>query len=188
MDLSVDGRDMSALTGSAQWIQIPVPQQSASAIGAADVDPMGAIKMLEQRGAEVVPLGSSMIGSDEVSGFSVTPSQGEIQGALEQDVQSGQLPASSLSTEVTEAKALGTFDADIWIDGDNLLRRESVTIAGGTSGATAKVAMTFQDYGTPVSIAPPAPGSVVSFSQFMNAMKSLESAPTGWPVSDSKPA
>jgi hypothetical protein len=132
--------------------------------------------MLEQRGATVVPLGSSMIGSEEVSGYSVTPSQAEIQSALEQEVQSGQLPASSLSTEVTEAKALGTFDVDIWIDGNNLLRRESVTVAGGTSGATAKVALTFQDYGTPVSIAPPAPGSVVSFSQFMQNAKNLEAA------------
>jgi hypothetical protein len=93
-------------------------------------------------------------------------------------VQSGQLPASNLSTELTQAKALGTFDFDIWIDGENLLRRESVTIAGGTSGATSKVAMTFADYGTPVSIAPPAPGSAVSSSQFMNDIKAVEPGKT----------
>jgi hypothetical protein len=176
LDLSVDGQDLSGVTGGAQWIQIPTPQQSASSIGAADVDPIGAIKMLEQRGATVVPLGSSMIGTDEVSGYSVTPSQAEIQGALEQEVQSGQLPASSFSAEVTDAKTLGTFDVDIWIDGNNLLRRESVNLSGGTSGATAKVDMTFQDYGTPVSIAAPAPGSVVSFSQFMSNLNNAQPA------------
>ena len=174
MTLSGDGQELPALTGGAQWIQLPVAQQSASSLGAADVDPLSGIKMLEQRGATVVPLGSSLIGTDEVSGYSVTPSQAEIQGALQKEVQSGQLPASSLSMEVTEAKTLGTFDVDIWIDGDDLLRRETVSVAGGTSGATAKVAMTFQDYGTPVSIAPPPPGSVVSFSQFMNNLKNAE--------------
>ncbi len=180
MGLSVDGQNVSALTGGAQWIQIPVPQQSAGSIGAADVDPITAIKMLEQRGATIVPLGSSMIGTDEVSGYSVTPSQAEIQSALEQEVQSAQLPASALSSQVAEAKALGSFDVDIWIDGNNLLRRESITIAGGTSGATVKVAMTFQDYGTPVSIAPPAPGSVVSFSQFMQNAKNVEPTQSSW--------
>lgn len=168
LDISVDGQGLSSLTGGAQWIQIPLPQQSAGSIGGADVDPMGAIKMMEQRGATVVPLGSSTIDGDEVSGYSVTPSQAEIASALQQEEQAGQLPASGVSAALKEAKALGTFDVDVWIDGNNLLRQESVTIGGGTSSATGKFSMTFQDYGTPVSIQSPAPGSVVSLSQFMN--------------------
>jgi hypothetical protein len=171
MDISVDGQGLSSLTGGAQWIQIPVPQQSAGSIGGADVDPISEIKMLEQRGATVVPLGSSTIDGDQVSGYSVTPSQAEIEAGIQQEAQAGQLPASTVSAALKEAKELGTFDVDIWIDGDNLLRQESVTIGGGTSGATGKISLTFQDYGTPVSIQPPAPGSVVSFSQFMNDVK-----------------
>jgi hypothetical protein len=178
MNISIDGQGMSGLSGGAQWIEIPLPQQSASSIGGADVDPLSAIKMMEQRGAAVVPLGPSDIDGDTVSGYSVTPSQSEIEGALQKEVQAGQLPASSLSTRLNEAKALGTFNVDIWIDGNDLLRREAVTIGGGTSGATADVAMTFQDYGTPVSIQTPAPGSVVSLSQFMNDVKSQESGST----------
>ena len=53
---------------------------------------------------------------------------------MEQEVQAGQLPASALSNILGEAKALGTFTFDIWIDGNNLLRRESVAIGGGSSG------------------------------------------------------
>jgi hypothetical protein len=168
MNIGVDGQGLSSLTGGAQWIQIPLPQQSASAIGGADVDPISAIKMMEQRGATVVPLGSSMIAGDEVSGYSVTPSQAEIESALQQEEQSGQLPASGLSDALKVSKALGTFDIDIWIDGDNLLRQETVSVGGGTSATTEKISMTFQDFGTPVSIQPPAPGSIVSLSQFMN--------------------
>jgi hypothetical protein len=168
MNVSVDGQGLSSLTGGAQWIQIPLPQQSASSIGAADVDPISAIKMMEQRGATVVPLGSSTIGGDEVSGYSVTPSQAEIESTLQQEEQSGQLPAAGVSSALKEAKALGTFDVDIWIDGDNMLRQETVDIGGGTSATTEKISMTFQNYGTPVSIQPPAPGSIVSLSQFIN--------------------
>ena len=175
MNISLNGQAMSGLTGGAQWIEIPFPQQSASSIGGTDVDPISAIKMMEQRGATVVPLGASTIAGDAVSGYSVTPSQAEIQSSIDQEVQAGQLPASALSNALGEAKTLGTFNFDIWIDGNNLLRRESVSIGGGSSGATANISMTLQDFGTPVSIDAPAPGSVVSLSQFMQDVNSQES-------------
>ena len=67
--------------------------------------------------------------------------------------------------------APSTFD--IWIDGNNLLRRESVTLGGGIERRRhANISMTFQDFGTPVSIEAPAPGSVVSLSQFLNDVRS----------------
>ena len=139
---------------------------------------MSAIKLMEQRGAAVASLGTSTIGGEAVSGYSVTPSPAEIQTSLQQEVQAGQLPASALSNVLGEAKALGSFNFDIWIDGNNLLRRESVAIGGGSSGASTNVSMTFQDFGTPVSIEAPPPGSVVGLGQVLNDAESGRVAPT----------
>jgi hypothetical protein len=178
MNITVDGQSMSAFTGGAQWVSIPFPQESAGSIGGTDVDPLSAIKLLEQRGAAVVSLGTSTIDGDAVSGYSVTPSEGEIQNSLQQEVQAGQLPASALSNISGEAKALGTFKFDIWIDGNDLLRRESIAISGGSSGATSNISMTFQDFGTPVGIEAPTPGSVVSLSQALNDIWSQQAKQT----------
>jgi hypothetical protein len=178
MNITVDGQSMSALTGGAQWISMPFPQQSAGSIGGTDVDPLSAITLMEQRGAAVVSLGPSTIDGDAVSGYSVRPSAAEIQRSLEEEVQAGQLPASALSNISGEAKALGTFTFDIWIDGSDLLRRESVALGGGSSGATANISMTFQDFGTPVSIEAPAPGSVVGLSQALSDIRTQEAKQT----------
>ena len=119
-------------------------------------------------------MGPSTIDGDAVSGYSVTPSEAEIQSSLQQEVRAGRLPASALSNISSEANALGPFKFDIWIDGNDLLRRESVDLGGGSSGATADISMTFQDFGTPVSIEAPAPGSVVSLSQALGDIQNQE--------------
>jgi hypothetical protein len=178
MNISVDGQSMSVLTGGAQWVSIPFPQQSAGSIGGTDVDPLRAITLMEQRGADVESLGPSTIDGEAVSGYSVTPSEAEIQSSLQHEVRAGQLPASALSDISGEAKALGTLKFDIWIDGNDLLRRESVDVGGGSSGTTADISMTFQDFGTPVSIEAPAPGSVVSLGQALNDIRNQEAEQT----------
>ena len=178
--VTADGQDLSSVTGGAQWIEVPLPSQgSSTSPGLGSVDPLAQIQTLEKKGATVVPLGTSVIDGDTVSGFSVTPSAAEVQQNLQQEFATGQFSAAQEQLLQNESKSLGSFTADVWFDASGLLRREAVTISGGTSGATGKVNMTFQNFGTPVSIEAPAPGSTIPFSQFMSDLQATENSPQG---------
>ena len=175
--VTADGQDLSAVTGGAQWVDVPVPSLGTSTSpGLGSVDPLSQIQTLETKGATVVPLGTSVIDGDTVSGFSVTPSAAEVQQNMQQEFATGQFSASQEQLLQNEAKSLGSFTVDVWFDASGPLRREAATISGGTSGATGKVDMTFQNFGTSVSIEPPAPGSTISFSQFMSDLQAMKNS------------
>ena len=59
------------------------------------------------------------------------------------------------------------------------MRQENVNIAGGSAGIAAKATVSFQNYGTPVSIATPAPSDVIPFNQFLNDLKAAQSSSLG---------
>ncbi len=125
------------------------------------------MKTAEQRGAKVVFLGTSVIDGDTVSGYSVTPGAQEEQHEIQQEVASGQIPASFAPTEEHEAQFLGTFTSYVYFDSAGLMRQQSVMIGGGTSGAHGRVDETFSHFGAPISIAVPAASDVLSFSAFL---------------------
>jgi len=179
MGMSVDGQNMSQMTGGAQWVSIALPDQSgSSSLGASNVDPLSQLKGLEQKGATVTSLGTSTIDGTTVSGYSVTPSQQEIQNDIQQEIQANQLTPALGQQMLKEAGALGTFTTNVWIDGSGLIRQSSTSIAGGTAGVSGKVTMTYQNYGTPVSVVAPAPSDVIGFQQFLNDLKSAGSSAT----------
>ena len=177
MGVTADGHDISEITGGAEWIDIPIADQGGSTSpGFASVDPLTQIQMLEKKGATVVPLGTSVIDGDTVSGFSVTPSHAEVLQNIQKEFATGQFSAEQQQQILNASKALGSISSDVWFDSSGILRREAVNIGGGTSGATGKVDMTFQNYGTPVNIEPPAPGNTITFSQFSSDVKSAEAS------------
>jgi hypothetical protein len=175
LGLSIDGTPLSQFTGGAEWIDIPVPDQSGSnSPGLGNVDPLSQIQTLEKKGITVVNLGTSVIDGYAVSGYSVTPSHLEELGSVEQEMAAGQITAAQGKQILNAAKTLGTFTSDVWIDSSGLLRRETVNVGGGTSGEVGKVDMTFVNYGTPVSIAAPPSNEIVGFTQFQSDMQALE--------------
>jgi hypothetical protein len=128
---------------------------------------LGQLQLLEEKGATVTPLGTSTVDGATVSGYSVTISQAQEQENLQQEIQSGAIPQSLVPTMQQELQKLGTPTVDVSIDGSDVLRQMSFSITGGSSGASSKVAMTFDDYGTPVTVSPPASDDVISFTQFL---------------------
>ena len=144
--------------------------------------PAGAVQVLEQQGATVTPLGTSTMEGETVSGYSVTPSQAEEQQAIQQEVQSGQIPQSAVPMVEQEMQAIGTPTMGVYFDASKLLRKLSVTFGGGSSPVTASVEMTFDDYGTTVSIGPPASSDVISYAQFLEDLQAARHrapSPTG---------
>lgn len=168
MGMTINGQDMSTLTGGAHWVSIAVPDQSSSSgLGAANVDPIAQLKILEQKGATVTSLGTNVVDGITVSGFAVTQSRQEMENIIQQEIQQNQIPATEAQAMLQGPNLLGTFTTDVWIDGSGLIRQENVNIAGGSAGMTASAKVTFQNYGTPVEIAAPAPSDVIPFTQFL---------------------
>lgn len=168
MGMTVNGQDLSQLTGGPHWIDVPVPDQNSSSLGTSNVDPLQQLQTLESKGAKVVPLGTSQIDGDTVSGYAVTPSRASELQAVEKEIQSGQIPQSVASQMMRAAQALAGFTLDVYFDNNHLMRRMSFQLSeGGTRSFTGTLDMTFSNYGTSVSIAPPSQSDVVSFDQFV---------------------
>jgi hypothetical protein len=178
--MTINGQDMSTLTDGAQWVAISLPDQSSSnSLGAANVDPIGQLKALEQKGATVTSLGTQTIDGTSVSGYSVTPSRQEVENDLQQEIQQNQISPAEARQMLQAPNLLGTFTSDVWIDGSGLIRQEDVEVAGGSAGVAAKATVTFQNYGTPVSIAAPAPSDVVALGQFLDDLKTAGTTALG---------
>jgi hypothetical protein len=179
MGMTIDGQDMSTVTG-AHWVGISLPDQaSSSSLGATNVDPIGQLKALEQKGATVTSLGTKTIDGTTVSGYSVTPSHQEIENNIQQEIQQNQMSAAQGQQLLQSANLIGSFTSEVWIDGSGLIRQEDANIGGGSAGVTAKVTMSFQNYGTPVSIATPAPTDVIPFTQFQSDLKAAQASSLG---------
>ena len=173
--LTIDGMSMSQLTGGADWVSIPIPDQNAtSTFGTGSVNPLSEIQFLERKGATVVPLGTSVIDGDVVSGYSVTPTRAEESQIVQHEISTGELPASDQQQVLNSLNQLGTLTCDVWFDSSGLLRRESVNIGGGSSGVSGQVDFTYQNYGVPVSIEAPPASDVISSSQFAADLQSLQ--------------
>lgn len=172
MGMTINGQDMSTLTGGAHWVSIELPDESSSiGLGVGNVDPIAQLKVLEQKGATVTSLGTREIEGVTVSGFAVTQSHQEMENVIQQEIQQNQIPAAEGQAMLQAPELLGTFTTDVWIDGSGLIRQENENIAGGSAGMTANAKVTFQNYGTPVAIAPPASSDVIPFTQFLQDLR-----------------
>jgi len=176
MGMTIDGHDISQITNGSEWINVPLPQQSGASVGFGSVNPLAQLQYLEKKGAKVVAHGSAVIDGDPVSEYSVTPSSNQILANIQSEIASGQLTSAEGQQALQESKELGSFTTDVWFDASGLLRREAAVIGGGSSGVSGIVNMTFENYGTPVTIQAPAPRDVVDYSQFVSDLQSAKSS------------
>jgi hypothetical protein len=165
--MDVNGTSMSILTGGPNWVSVPVPDQGSSALGAGNIDPLSQLQMMEKKGATVQPLGTSTVNGITVSGYAVTPSRAEELQKIQQEINSGAIPRQFAKQALGAVNSLGNLTTDVYFDQSGLLRKESVQVGGGTSGANGTVAVVFSAYGTPRNVQTPAPSDVVSMSQFL---------------------
>lgn len=97
------------------------------------------------------------VGTDTIDGEQMTHYRTTIDPAS----RLGDVPAKVRAQVRKALKQLGTggIPADVWVDGNGLLRRESVSLSFGKAlqGATMSMTMNLHDFGTAVSVtAPPA--------------------------------
>lgn len=177
--ISYDGSNVPLLLTGADWVDVPVPDQNSSTLGAGNVDPLTQLQMMEKKGATVVPLGTSSVDGVTVSGFDVTPSLQEETQAIQGEVTSGQLTQSEANQILQEKGVIGNATLGLYFDASGLMRRETVHIGGGTSGATGEVDMDFQNYGAPVTITVPPASDIVSYTTFLQKSQAAAGGNTG---------
>lgn len=168
------GGSFKDLTGK-DWISLPLPTNAQDLYGS---DPFAQLKVLEQEGAAVTPLGQKTLGGRTVSGYSIVPTRESMlkaaQGELSQ-MGFDQSQATQIQNLIQQSQP-PTIVA--WFDSTHLLRQISMSLsmggvaAGGSGGGSAgggsvNMEMDVDHYGVPVHITAPAPSDVVSFKQFL---------------------
>jgi hypothetical protein len=177
--ISYDGSNVPQLLTGADWVDIPLPDQDSSSLGAGNVDPLTQLQMMEKKGATVVPLGTSSVGGVTVSGFDVTPSLQEETQAIQGEVSSGQLTQSEANQILQEKGRIGNLTLGLYFDANGLMRRETFDLGGGSSGATGKMTMDFQNYGTPVTITLPPTSDIVGYTTFLQKSQAAAAGNSG---------
>jgi hypothetical protein len=166
MGMTINGHNISEITGGRHWVDEPVPNQGSSSLGTSNVDPLQQLQTLESKGAKVVPLGTSHVDGDTVSGYAVTPSRAVELQRIQQEIQSGAIPPSIANQATAAAQSMVGFTMDVYFDSNNLMRRMTMQLPG-TGAFTGNLAMTFSNFGTPLSITPPSNDDVIGLDQFV---------------------
>lgn len=109
----------------------------------ANMTPNASIELMAQALERMVVVGEEMIGSEETTRYRLTVNTAESQALLGQTETQG-LPALP-----------ETIDYDMWVDGDDLIRRISMSIEG------VGVQLDYTDWGQPVDIKAPAKADIV---------------------------
>lgn len=111
-----------------------------------------------------------------MSGYSLRQTQQQIRRNIEEEISSGQIPASFAATAEHEARSLGSATNDFYFDSAGLMRRQTVVVGGGTSGVHGHLNVTYTHFGAPISIAVPPQSDILSFSGFLKAASNLSNS------------
>jgi hypothetical protein len=92
--------------------------------------------------------------------------------ALRQEFAAERFSTAQEQQFLNTPNGLGSFTSQVWLSAPGIVRRLVMTIGGGMTGATGKIEVTFQSYGAPVSIRPPAANAVISYSSYNSDLQS----------------
>ena len=181
----------SGLPKGKTWIALPDGTAGDSPDGAllgpldGGGDPADLLASLTAAASSVTKLGPSVIRGVPVTGFALK---------IDPAKAGATVPGADRAAVVAFLKSLDAAEipVDVWVDGQNLVRRESLSLAmPGGSGAPAGTKLTwttdFYDFGVPVRVsAPPASQVATEGSQFAAAAGSgsgsVGSSGTGGPT------
>jgi hypothetical protein len=150
------------------WVAVPDGTSGASAmlmLGASGGDPADLLAALTAMSSGVSKIGTATIRGVPVTGFAIKVDPAK--------ATTGILGTDRAGVEAL-AKAFGTAEIpiDVWVDGQNLVRRERLTLpipggSGAPAGSHLVLTTDFYDFGVPVRVtAPPASQVAAEGSQF----------------------
>ena len=115
------------------------------------------------------------VGTEEIGGVETTHYQGSIMldSVVEQVPAEQQEAVRKAIEKLKKQTGLTEIPVDVWVDGDGLLRRMSLTytakvpVGGETQDASSTVTMEFSDYGIEVDVEAPPADEVTSLAELM---------------------
>ena len=152
----------SALPKGKTWVAMPDTLVSGSPAAGGLLGPLGGsgspaglLASLTAASSNVTRLGPSTVRGVAVTGFALK---------IDPAKEAARMPAADRAISEAFLKSLGLTEipVDVWVDGQNLVRREKVTLAlpsgsGAPAGTSIVMTTDFYDFGVPVHVsAPPA--------------------------------
>jgi hypothetical protein len=171
----------SMLPKGKTWIAVPdsgAGDPAASLLGSPEdgADPAGLLAALTAESSSVQKLGPSAVRGVPVTGYALTIDSAKaaaLPGADRADVES-----------LLKSFDVPQFPVEVWVDGQNLVRREQLTLAlsgglGAPAGSKLTLTTDFYDFGVPVHISAPPAAEVVQESQAPKIFGSSVSSSSG---------
>ena len=145
------------------WVRVEPEQVGQTGVGAQGSDPGAQLAML--RAITKV----KEVGPEDVAGEPTTHFSGvvDLQRALKRAPKSDR-PRLQAAFESFGKQRL---PVDVWLDSTDRLRRFDATIEAPTLSSDAEVSAVYNDFGTPVDVEQPARGEVVSYDDFLDAVR-----------------
>jgi hypothetical protein len=159
--------DLSQLFPGKSWVSINLSEiekaEGPNAAGSLDSEgnPVAMLRLLAAQGNTVTPLGSSIIDGTSVQGYSVSINETTLHNDL------AKLP--SWMRQLTAKTAVGGISYKIYIDGQNLLRRTTLTMHMSVDSLSLSMSetMDLSHYGVPFTVTAPPQAQVVSLQQLL---------------------
>jgi hypothetical protein len=162
--------DLSQIDPGKAWLSIDLSaltkDERASGLTSLGSDPAATLRLLEQQGNTVTPIGSSMVDGQSVQGYTVTYNVAAVENAISSSGAPAWLRAAMKRVDLTNETSTVYVNAS-----DQLVRLTNavgLTLGGATGAVNGSV--DFSDYGAAVSISPPPASQVMGFSQFLQSV------------------
>ncbi len=180
------GSMVGSVPGFKPWISVDLSQAMGQdpSLGASSANPTDFLNLLRAKGSTVTALGTKTRNGVELTGFSAVPDLQKQQQTVTAVWNSMGIPAAEQQRLLTEFTA-NPPGVDIWVDGGGLVRQmsvnESITVPvpTGTVGLRISEDMSFDHYGSPVSVSAPPADQVMTFPQFIQAAKAAQAGSVG---------
>ena len=162
--------EVSQVLPGKEWVQFPISASATAGTGGATQNIASQLQLLESQGNEVVPLGSSTISGESVTGYQVTISHKAMVAATKRALRAAGTAAAT-TRNILNSLSLSPPVLKLWLGSNRLLAREEVTMNANSAGITftGDITLDFSDYGTPISVSFPSSSQVASYSDFMAA-------------------
>jgi hypothetical protein len=140
-------------------------------------DPADLLASLTAISSGVTNLGTTTIRGVQVTGFRVDIDPAKAAARVPRWERAGFLG-------FTGSLGPGAIPVDVWVDGQNLVRRVKLSLrlpggAGGPAGARLVQATDFYDFGVPVRVSAPPAAQIASMSQFIKGGSPGSAGPGG---------
>jgi hypothetical protein len=158
-----DTSDLPSGVRDKTWVRVEPEEAGQTGVGAQGSDPGAQLAML--RAISKVEL----VGEEEVGGEPATHFNGVV--GLERALKRAPKSDRPRLRAAFEAFGKQRVPVDVWLDATGRLRRFDATIEAPTLDTDAEVSAVYSDFGTPVDVEAPARSDVVSYDDFLDAVR-----------------